>query len=41
MYLVPVLVAVDADDALAAEATVAAELHDRALHIDRTRRLSS
>jgi hypothetical protein len=41
MFLVPVLVAVDAPDATAAEAIVAAELHERALHIDRARRLTA
>ena len=41
MYLVPVLVAVDTADATGAEAIVAAELHERAIHIDRARRLSA
>lgn len=40
MYLVPVLVAVDARDPAAAEAAVATELHDRAVHVDQARRLS-
>jgi hypothetical protein len=41
MYLVPVLVAVDAPDATAAETVVAAELLERAGHVDRARRLTA
>jgi hypothetical protein len=40
MFLVPVLLAVDASEAATAEAIAADELRERAIHIDRARRLS-
>jgi len=40
MYIVPILVAVDADDAIAARTRVDDALREHALHVDAARRLS-
>ena len=40
MYIVPILVAVDADDATAARTRVDDALREHALHVDAARRLS-
>jgi hypothetical protein len=40
MFLVPVLLAIDAADAAAAERLAAADVHERAIHIGEARRLS-
>lgn len=40
MFLVPVLLAIDAVDAAAAERLAAADLHEHAIHVGSARRLS-